>query len=189
MGGGSRLGHSMPICVLRAPKTNHLNQMPRGKPCKYQNAWLLVLHTAANLYSWLALALQAEYTANKFQSLECHPAIGSLVDCSCMVAMPVPCLMPPESSIPDLTWWLNLRPASFLQTWWAFTGFLADPRILIIITGVVSSSCLDWWDCALVNEGVTPICLTMALKSPSFMEQPAFLAPQNGQKKNPTTDF
>lgn len=101
MGGGFRSGQQKPICVLRAPITNHLSQVPRSRSCEYQPAQLAVLRATVKLHSWLALALQAQYTANKCQSPERHPAAGSLVGCSCMVVMSVPCLMPPKSSITD----------------------------------------------------------------------------------------
>lgn len=62
-------------------------------------------------------------------------------------------------------------------------GFLVDPRILVMVTGLLRSSCLDRWDCALVDEGASPVCLATALRSPSRTEQPALLLPDNGQKK------
>lgn len=182
MGGGSRSGQWKLLCALSAPVTNHLSQVPRDRSCEYQPERLAVLCATVKLHSWLALALQAPYTANKCQSPDCHPAAGSLVGCSCMVAMSVPCLVPPQSSITDLTCWLDLRPASLLQTCCVITGFLADSRILVIIMGPLWSSCLDQWDCAL-GDGATPVCLAMALRFPSLMEQPALLLPDNGQKK------
>ena len=87
MAGGSRSGQRKPVCVLRAPISNHL---------EYQPARLAVLRATLKLRSWLALALRAQYTAEKCQSPEHRPAAGIWVGSSCTVALSVPCLVPPS---------------------------------------------------------------------------------------------